>query len=500
MNEASQQAPMPKVHSVTFNAIMNTILTASNAVLGLITVPYVTRVLSVQGYGAVGFAQNVSSWFSVFCMFGIPLYGVRECAKVRDDERALATLVKELLILLTVFTLASLSVFAVCIVLVPQFRAQAPLMWIFLVNVLISSYGAEWFFQAIEQYRYITVRSIAFKALALVAILLLIKHPSDYVLYGGLMAAGLCGNNILNIIRLHAMLSFSDLGTLHLRRHLRPLLSFLSVSAASSVYLFLDTVILAMVSSSLYEVGLYQVVSKLKAFLVGVIGAVVSVFVPRLSYLLRSSKEDDYLRLLARGIHAVFAMAVAVCGYLFVFSDLILVFFSSQKYVAAATSLRVVGIAILCSSMSVMLGYAILTPKNRERELAVSNISGIPISLALNFLLDPRFGALGAATAIACTELMVLGMQIFFSRDVLRETVQFPEIVKIIAAVVVAIAVSWGLRIAFGGIGSVPMLCVGSAVFFVVWAVALLVTKERTAVTMRGKIVRIMRLKGGITR
>lgn len=183
----SHEKPIPKVHSVTFNAVMNTALTASNAVLSLITVPYVTRVLSVDGFGAVGFAQNVASWFSVFCMFGIPLYGVRECARVRDDERKLARVVKEMLVLLTVFTGFFLAIFAICIVFVPQFRAHAALMWIFLVNTLISSYGAEWFFQAIEQYRYITIRSIIFKTLTLVAILLFVKNPSDYIMYGALI-------------------------------------------------------------------------------------------------------------------------------------------------------------------------------------------------------------------------------------------------------------------------------------------------------------------------
>ncbi|WP_340445116.1 oligosaccharide flippase family protein [Bifidobacterium mongoliense] len=157
---------------------MNTILTASNAVLSLITVPYVTRVLSVEGFGAVGFAQNVASWFSVFCLFGIPLYGVRECAKVRDDKRALAKVVKELLTLLTIFTSIFLVVFAACIVVVPQLRAQAPLMWIFLVNTLLTSYGAEWFFQAIEQYCYITIRSVVFKTITLIAILLFVKNPN----------------------------------------------------------------------------------------------------------------------------------------------------------------------------------------------------------------------------------------------------------------------------------------------------------------------------------
>lgn len=488
--DQEQGQQMLTVHSVTFNAVMNTILTASNAVLSLITVPYVTRVLSVEGFGAVGFAQNVASWFSVFCLFGIPLYGVRECAKVRDDKRALAKVVKELLTLLTIFTSIFLVVFAACIVVVPQLRAQAPLMWIFLVNTLLTSYGAEWFFQAIEQYRYITIRSVVFKTITLIAILLFVKNPNDYIVYGALLALGLCGNNVLNIIRLNSMISFSGLGKLDLRQHIRPLLSFLTLNAASSVYLYLDSVILALVSPDLFQVGLYQVVTKLKAFLIGVVSAVINVLVPRLSYLIRYPSGRQYQALLAKSVHTVFNIALAICAYLFVFSDLILIFISSTKYVSATVSLQVVGVTILCSSMSVLIGYAVLTPMNRERELAISNMVGIPVSLLLNFALDRPFGALGAATAIACTELAVLGVQTYFARDVLRPVVSIKELVKIIAAVVLASVGSWGSRLLFGRIGSIPMLLAGSTVFFVIWALVLLVSRESTAMVMFDKVTR----------
>ena len=78
---------LKQTHSVKFNAVMNTLLTASSMLVSVITVPYVTRVLSVEGYGDVTFAQNVSQWLSAMCLIGVPTYGLRECARVRDDPR-----------------------------------------------------------------------------------------------------------------------------------------------------------------------------------------------------------------------------------------------------------------------------------------------------------------------------------------------------------------------------------------------------------------------------
>ena len=95
-----------KSHSVKFNAVMNTLLTASNMLISVITLPYVTRVLSVEGYGDVTFAQSLSTWLSALCLVGIPTYGIRECARVRDDPQALARTVKELLSIVSVFSMA----------------------------------------------------------------------------------------------------------------------------------------------------------------------------------------------------------------------------------------------------------------------------------------------------------------------------------------------------------------------------------------------------------
>ena len=193
---------MAKLHSVRFNAVMNTLLTASNMIVSFITVPYVTRILSVEGYGDVTFAQSLSTWLSALCLMGVGTYGIRECARVRDDQAALASTVRELLTIVSICTAVVLGCFAVAIPLVPRLAALAPLMWVFLVSTLLLSYGVEWYFQAVEQYDYITVRSVVFKLLALVATLVLVRSPDDWLVYCAIMALVTCVNNLNNIARI----------------------------------------------------------------------------------------------------------------------------------------------------------------------------------------------------------------------------------------------------------------------------------------------------------
>ena len=78
-----------KMHSVQFNFIMNAILTVSSFIFPLITFPYISRTLLVDGIGKVNFATSVISYFTMFASLGIPTYGIRACARVRDDREKL---------------------------------------------------------------------------------------------------------------------------------------------------------------------------------------------------------------------------------------------------------------------------------------------------------------------------------------------------------------------------------------------------------------------------
>ena len=77
---------MIKQKSIKKNFVMNAILTMSQFIFPLITFPYVSRILLPVGTGKVSFATSVIAYFTMFAQLGIPTYGVRRCAQVRDDK------------------------------------------------------------------------------------------------------------------------------------------------------------------------------------------------------------------------------------------------------------------------------------------------------------------------------------------------------------------------------------------------------------------------------
>ena len=95
--------------SIKLNFIMNALLTMSNLIFPLITFPYVSRILLPVGTGKVAFATSVVTYFSMFAQLGIPAYGIRVCAQVRDDKDKLSRTVQELLLISLVMTVFALS-------------------------------------------------------------------------------------------------------------------------------------------------------------------------------------------------------------------------------------------------------------------------------------------------------------------------------------------------------------------------------------------------------
>ena len=172
-----------KIHSVKFNALMNFILKISLYIFPIITFPYVTRVLQVDGIGQISFATSVVSYFVMLSSLGIPNYGIKACAIVRDDKKKLTKTVQELLAISLIVTVIAYVVFFVLLFAVPKFRAMKTLLIIDSMLLIFNALGVEWFYQAIEQYSYITIRNLIFKSASLILVFLLVRDQSDIYTY-----------------------------------------------------------------------------------------------------------------------------------------------------------------------------------------------------------------------------------------------------------------------------------------------------------------------------
>lgn len=475
----------PKVHSVKFNVLMNMIITSSSLIFPLITIPYASRVLGAGGMGAVAFSQSIASYFSLVAILGVTYYGVKVCAEVRTDKLALSKVVKEILIILLYSTLLVYAVYTVCIFTVPRFMSEKALFLEFGLTIWLTSFGMEWFYQALEQYSYITIRSVVFKIIALLLMFVLVRNQNDYVLYGFTVIFAGCASNILNILRICKLVDFSTKQKLELKRHFKPMVWYTAASIASGMYIQVDIVLLGFLGTNA-QVGLYQLVSKIKSVLVTAVNSVGNVMLPRLSYYKshnQRAKNDD---LIAKNLNFVMVMGFAIIALLAICAKPIVLIMGGSGFLGSIPPLRIIGGAVLFSAMNIVLANHLMS-ENKEKAWANVNIIGLALAVFCNFFLIHAWGIVGAAASIVICECCMFVMRAFVCRKLISRIWRQLNFLKILSATLIASAATYPMILI--NVNTFIKLLLEISMFGIVYMAVLMVTKESFTYGMSQQVI-----------
>lgn len=156
---------------------MNALLTISQVIFPMITFPYYSRVLGAEGTGSVGFALAVVSYFTMVASLGVPTYGIRACAKVRDDKEKLSQTVQELLIINGITTAIMYVAYFLAIAIVPRFAQEKEILTMVSISIVLNTMGISWLYSALERYSYITLCTVIFKIIGVVLMFVFVRSP-----------------------------------------------------------------------------------------------------------------------------------------------------------------------------------------------------------------------------------------------------------------------------------------------------------------------------------
>ena len=469
---------MTQKHSLKLNFVMNAILTMSSFIFPLISYPYVSRILLPEGTGKVSFATSLIAYFIMFAQLGIPTYGVRACSRVRDDRQALTRTAQELLIINLIMTALSYMALFLALLFVPRLRAERTLYLLVSLSMIFNTIGMEWLYKALEQYTYITVRSIVFKIVALIAMFVLIHSREDYVIYGGITILASSASGICNFVHARRFISLRPVGGYRFRPHLKAVAVFFAMACASTVYTNLDTVMLGFMTSD-ETVGYYNAAVRIKSILVSIVTSLGAVLLPRASYYVERGEMDRFRQITRKALNFVFLAAVPMMIYFMVFARQGIFLLSGENYAGAVRPMQWIMPTLLFIGLSNVLGIQILVPLNREKVVLWSIIAGAAVDVVLNVALIPQYGASGAAAATSVAELVVLAVQFFVLGKEATGAFAAVSFGKLLPALVVGIAAaSWVLLMQWG---SFVTLLLSGILFFGSYLAMLLVLKEEMA-------------------
>jgi Membrane protein involved in the export of O-antigen and teichoic acid len=461
--------------SIRKNFLMNALLTMSAIVFPLISFPYVSRVLLPAGTGRVQFVTSVVAYFSMFAQLGIPTYGIRACAKARDDRTALTRTAHELLAINLIMNGIVYLALAGTVALVPRLREEKALFAVLSLTILLTSLGMEWLYKALEQYTYITVRSVAFKLVALGALFLLVRSEKDCVIYAGISIFASSASSLMNLIHARRCIGFRPVGGYDLRRHLKPVAVFFAMACATTIYTHLDSVMLGFMATDA-DVGYYSAAVKVKFILVSLITSLGAVLLPRSSWQVEHGDMAAFRRTTRRALRFVFLLAVPLAVYFMLYARETIRVLSGEAFAPAVAPMRVIMPTLVLIGATNILGIQILVPTGREQAVLRSEIAGAATDLILNALLIPRMQATGAAIGTLAAEAVVLAVQYHALRAEMRETFRAVPWGTIAGGTLLGTAACVWVKAA--GLGSAAALVLSAALFFGVYGGFLLIRKE----------------------
>ena len=466
---------MAEKKSLKLNFIMNAILTMSSFLFPLISFPYVSRVLLSEGTGKVALATSVVAYFLMFAQLGIPTYGVRACAKVRDDKRLLTKTAQELLIINLVMAAVAYAALFGAVVFIPRLRQERGLYLLVSLTIFFTTIGMEWLYKALEQYTYITVRSLIFKLIALAAMFALVHSKDDYVIYGGITIFASSASGLMNFIHARRYISLRPVGGYEFKPHLKAVAVFFAMACASTVYTNLDVVMLGfMVPDEI--VGHYNAAVRIKSILVSIVTSLGTVLLPRASYYVEHRQMDQFRKITAKALKFVMLLALPLVLYFMLFARQGILLLSGEDFMGAVAPMQWIMPTLLFIGLTNVMGIQILVPTGREKKVLWSIIAGAVVDVALNVALIPKFGAAGAAAATTVAELAVLIVQFVFLRKEVASVFRRLPCWKMALALLAAVAASfWVAQL---GMGEFPALVLSAALFFGSYAVMLLITRE----------------------
>lgn len=433
---------MGKQKSVRLNYLMNCILTGSAMIFPLLSYPYVSRILQPEGMGKVAFANSVVAYFAMGAMMGIPTYGIRACARVRDDKEQLSRTVWELFCINMIMTAFVYLIFGASIFLVPRFAEDKALLALMSISILFQLLGVEWLFKALEEYTYITVRSLLFKILALVLMFLLVREKDDYIIYGVLTLLAGMGSNVCNAFRMRRYVEpfrktlslplsedLEDVGKgtqmkgkgifdctgyfVHQawEKHIKAVGVFFAMTAATTIYTNLDVVMLNFMSGDV-ETGYYGTAVKIKGVLVSFVTALGSVLLPRMSYYAERKMKEEFRRVIRKAFVFVGFVSVPLCVFFIFFARYSILIISGEAFLPAVGAMRIIMPTLILIGFSNICGIQILVPLGLEKHVLYSEIAGAVTDIVMNLWLIPVMGAKGAAVGTLIAEAVVLLYQI----------------------------------------------------------------------------------------
>jgi O-antigen/teichoic acid export membrane protein len=469
-----------KIRSVKKNYILNVFRVVSSAIIGIITMPYINRVLGADSIGKVEYVNTIINYFLLFSGLGIPMYGIREIAKVRDNIEQRSKTVLELLIILAFTTIISYLFLFGILFQINYLNNYRELIILMSSMILLTNIGADWYFQGMENQLFITVRYIIVRIIALFLLFYLVKNSNDYLYYALIIVLTVCGSNVFNIFYLFKTIELGKIKycEIDLKKHLKPIMTIFVGAISVNIYLQLDVFLIGSIAGDKY-VGYYAVSNKLIRFVITFITIIGAVLLPRLTSMYQTDKVK-YFEYLKKAFNFILIISLPFSILFLVFSKNIIRIIGGIEFEPSILTMQILSPLCTIVGIAYFLGYLVLYPQNKEKIYTQAVMFSALFSILINYFSIKTYYQNGAAVIAVFSELLAILLMFYLSKKDLQKLNLFDSnSLKIFLATIITFLVAILIKGSINNQG-LGLFFVSIACVFLIFLGMLAFLKERT--------------------
>ena len=448
-------------------------------ILPIITVPYVTRIFTSEDLGNYGFYNSIVSYFSLFAMLGIGLYGTKQIAAASDVSSTFWNIYA----IQFIASLLALFVYVITLVSIPEMGGIVPI--ILGIILLTKMIDISWLFTGKEDFKKITLRNTMVKVAGVISIFTFIKSSEDLYLYIFLIVIFDFLGQFVMWIPAKKFIKRPSFDTKIIKKNLHPIVLLFLPQVAISLYVVLDRTLLGLLGSY-SDVGIYEQGQKLTSILLTVVSSLGAVMLPRVANLLSERKEKEAQNMVRFSFILYNLIIFPMIFGLIAINEVFVRLFLGQNFQDVKYVLYIIVFNIMFIGWTNILGYQVLVVRNKNKEFMLSTTIPAIVSVAVNITVIPFFGYIGASITSVVVEFLVFAIQWYYSRNIINKNLLFnKDLAKIICSSLVMFGVVMLCKIMLGFDG-----IVGLVIYLVVGGISYL------AMIFLLKTVNIREMKG----
>ena len=421
-------------------------------ILPVITIPYVTRIFTSEDLGNYGFYNSIVSYFALFSMLGIGIYGTKQIAAANDVSSTFWNIYAIQLI----SSALAISVYLIAIFSIPQMGGVIPLM----VGVVLFErmFDISWLFSGKEDFKKITLRNTVVRLVGVICIFTFIKSSDDLYLYIFLIVTINFLGQLVMWMPAKKFIKRPSFNTKIMKKNLHPIVLLFLPQVAISLYVVLDRTLLG-VLGSYSDVGIYEQGQKLTSILITVVTSLGVVMLPRVANLLSERREEEAQNMVKFSFILYNLIIFPMIFGLIAVNEVFVKLFLGQNFQDVKYVLYIIVFNLMFIGWTNILGFQVLVVRNKNKEFMLSTTIPAFVSVAVNIAVIPFFGYIGASITSVVVEILVFAIQWYYSRNIINKNLLFnKDLAKIILSSLVMFGAVMLCRMTLGFDGIVGLV------------------------------------------